>query len=122
MKTLRKYQIVTRVALAVSACLFTAVASAAGTPDFNETAAKATFKRNDCAKCHAVDRDKKGPALQKIAKDMKGKADAKDKIMKNLTSNPKVKLLDTGKEEEHKAIDTKDAKEINNLIAWILAQ
>ncbi|MGB4361883.1 MAG: c-type cytochrome [Rhodoferax sp.] len=30
-------------------------------------AAKALFKNNDCTKCHAVDKTKKGPSLKKIA-------------------------------------------------------
>jgi cytochrome c len=108
--------------LALSGAMFAANGHAAATPSFDEAKAKALFKRNDCGKCHAPDRDKKGPALQKIAKEMKGKPDAEDKLVKQLTSSPKVKLLDSGKEEEHKAVDTKDVKEIKNLVAWILAQ
>ena len=30
-------------------------------------AAQTLFKKNDCTKCHAVDKSKKGPSLQKIA-------------------------------------------------------
>lgn len=86
----------------------------------DEEAAKALFKRNDCGKCHAPTRDKKGPALSKIAKEAKGKPDAEKKMADQLTKSPKVKLLDSGKEEEHKAIDTKDSKEINNLVQWIM--
>jgi len=108
--------------LAASGLILSAPASAAGAPSFDEAKAKALFKRNDCSKCHAPDRDKKGPGLKKIAKEMKGKPDAEDKMIKNLTTSPKVKLLDSGKEEEHKAIDTKDMAEIKNLVAWILAQ
>jgi len=110
------------VLLATSGFLFCTASQAAATPSFDEAKAKALFKRNDCGKCHAPDRDKKGPALQKISKENKGKSDAEDKLVKQLTSSPKVKLLDNGKEEEHKAVDTKDVKEIKNLVAWILAQ
>ena len=42
--------------------------------------------------------------------------------MKNLTTGPKVKLLDDQKEEEHKIIDTKDEKQIKNLAAWLMKQ
>lgn len=86
----------------------------------DEEAAKALFKRNDCGKCHAPSRDKKGPALSKIAKEAKGKPGAEKEMADQLTKSPKVKLLDSGKEEEHKAIDTKDMREINNLVQWIL--
>ena len=87
----------------------------------DEDAAKALAKKNDCFKCHAVDKTKKGPSYKKIAEKFKGKADAEEKIVKNLTTGPKVKLED-GTEEDHKIIDTKDKAEIKNLIDWILAQ
>ena len=84
-------------------------------------AAKTLFKKNDCTKCHAVDKSKKGPSLQKIAAKYKGKADGEEKVIKNMTTSPKVKL-DDGTEEEHKAINTKDQAAIKNLAAWILSQ
>lgn len=88
---------------------------------FDEDAAKALFKKNDCTKCHAPAKDKKGPSLKKIAKENKSKADAEEKMIKHMTSGQKVKLED-GTEEEHKIIDTKDKAEMKNLIQWILAQ
>jgi cytochrome c len=84
-------------------------------------AAQALFKKNDCTKCHAVDKTKKGPSLQKIAAKYKGKAEGEEKVIKNMTTSPKVKLED-GTEEEHKAINTKDQAAIKNLASWILAQ
>jgi cytochrome c len=84
-------------------------------------AAQALAKKNDCFKCHAVEKTKKGPSLQKIAAKYKGKAEGEEKVIHNITSGNKVKLSD-GTEEEHKIIDTKDAKELKNLAAWILAQ
>ena len=84
-------------------------------------AAQALFKKNDCTKCHAVDKTKKGPSLQKIAAKYKGKADGEEKVIKNMTTSPKVKLED-GTEEEHKVINTKDQAAIKNLASWILAQ
>ena len=84
-------------------------------------AAQALFKKNDCTKCHSVDKTKKGPALKKIAANYKGKADGQAKIIKNITTAPKVKL-DDGTEEEHKVIDTKDPAALKNLADWILSQ
>lgn len=84
-------------------------------------AAKALFKDNDCTKCHAVDKTKKGPALKKIAEKYKGKADGQDKLITNFTTGPKVKLED-GTEEKHKIVDTKDPKVLKNLADWILSQ
>jgi cytochrome c len=88
---------------------------------FDEDAAKALFKKNDCTKCHAPAKAKKGPSLKKIAQENKGKADAEAKLLKHMTTSPKVKLED-GTEEEHKIIDTKDKAELKNLVEWILAQ
>lgn len=84
-------------------------------------AAQALAKKNDCFKCHAVDKTKKGPSLKKIAAKYKGKPDGQEKAIKNITSGNKVKLSD-GTEEDHKIIDTKDPKELKNLADWILSQ
>lgn len=84
-------------------------------------AARALAKGNDCLKCHAIDKDKKGPSMQKIAAKYKGKADGQDKVIKGMTDGKKVKMSD-GTEEDHKKIDSKDPKELKNLADWILAQ
>jgi len=87
----------------------------------DEEAAKALAKSNDCFKCHAIDKTKKGPSYKKIAAKFKGKADGEEKAIKNMTTGPKVKLED-GTEEDHKIIDTKDPKQLKNLAQWILSQ
>lgn len=88
---------------------------------FDADAAKALAKRNDCFKCHAVDKTKKGPAYKKVAAKYKGKeAEGEAKIIKNITTGPRVKLED-GSEEDHKIIDTKDPAELKNLAQWILS-
>jgi len=84
-------------------------------------AALALAKKNDCTKCHAIDKVKKGPAYKKVAAKYKGKEDAADQVLKSITTGPKVKLED-GSEETHKIIDSKDPKAIKNLIDWILSQ
>lgn len=84
-------------------------------------AAQALLKKNDCTKCHAVDKTKKGPSWKKVAAKYKGKADGQEKAIKNMTTGSKVKLED-GTEEEHKVIDTKDPAALKNLADWILAQ
>jgi cytochrome c len=97
------------------------LSSSGGAFAFDEDAVKALTKKNDCTKCHAADKDKKGPSYKKIAAKYKGKPDAEEKVTKNITAGAKVKLSD-GTEEDHKIINTKDAKEIKNLVQWILAQ
>lgn len=84
-------------------------------------AAQALAKKNDCFKCHSLDKEKKGPSYKKIAEKYKGKADGQDKLIKNFTTGPKVKL-DDGTEEDHKVVNTKDPAALKNLADWILSQ
>lgn len=85
-------------------------------------AAQSMAKKNDCFKCHAIDKTKKGPSYKKISAKYKGKADGMSKVVENMTKvGHKVKLED-GTEEEHKVIDSKDEAAIKNLASWILAQ
>ena len=86
----------------------------------DEDAAKLLFKQNECGKCHNPEKNKKGPSLKKIAKEYKGKATAEAELIKHMTKGAKVKL-DDGSEEDHKIIDTKDAKAQGNLAKWILS-
>jgi cytochrome c len=101
---------------------FSAVAvMPAGAADIDADAAKALAKKNQCFKCHAVDKTKKGPSLKKISAKYNGKADGESKLIINFTTSPKVKLAD-GTEEDHKVIDTMDLNEMKNLANWILSQ
>ncbi len=104
---------------AVSTALLVA-AMPASSAAFDEEMAKATIKRNDCTKCHAIEKTKKGPPYKKVAEKFRGKPDAEveKKLMDNLTKEPMVKLED-GTEEKHKKIDTTDAKELKNLMNYI---
>ena len=83
-------------------------------------AAQALAKKNNCFKCHAVDKKKDGPSYKEIAAKYKGKADAEQKLYLHLTTNPKVKV--DGKEEEHTALKTKKEAEIRNVVRWILTR
>jgi len=111
-----KKQLVTGMILAFSGALLVTSANAA----VDEAAAKALAKSSDCFKCHATDKDKKGPSLKKIAAKYKGKADGEEKVTKFMTSSPMVKL-DDGKEDKHAAVDSKDSAALKNLAGWILS-
>ncbi len=65
-------------------------------------------------------RPKKDLPTKRLRLKYKGKADGEEKLIKNITTGPKVKLED-GTEENHKIIDTKDQAEIKNLVGWILS-
>lgn len=107
-------------ALAGAAVALAAWATPA-TAQIDAEAAIALAKKNDCTKCHSVDKEKKAPSYKKIAAKYKGKPDGEEKAIKNMTTGQKVKL-DDGTEEEHKIINTKDQAAIKNLAAWILSQ
>jgi cytochrome c len=87
----------------------------------DEAAAQALAKKNDCFKCHAVDKTKKGPSYKKIAAKYKEKKLDEKEAIKQMTTAPKVKLED-GTEETHKDIDTRDPKALSNLAQWILSR
>jgi cytochrome c len=104
---------------AAAAAVFAFSLPAVAAPDAD--AASKVLKDSGCTKCHSVDKDKKGPAFKKIAAKYKGKADGETKVTDALTKSPKVKF-DDGSTEEHKAVTTKDAAQVKNLVQWILAQ
>jgi cytochrome c len=87
-------------------------------------AAKSLARQNNCFKCHAVEKDKDGPAYKKVAEKYKGKADAEARLIQHVTSGEKAKFPD-GHEEEHKIVKTSppnDMAQIKNLVQWILSQ
>jgi len=105
--------------IGVAALLFSSAASAA-----DETAARELARANNCFKCHAISKDKDGPAYHKVAEEMKGKPDAQAKLIHHITSGEKAKFPD-GHEENHKIVKTdppNDMAQIKNLVDWILAQ
>jgi cytochrome c len=108
----------------ISAALITVIAAfainVASAAEVDADAAKKLAKSNDCFKCHAEAKTKKGPSYKSIAAKYKGKADAEATLVKQITTGPKVKLED-GTEDVHKIIDTKDAKAQKNLVNWILS-
>jgi cytochrome c len=112
----------TRVKLLLTGSMFFALAGL--TPAqaaVDEDAAQSLAKKNDCFKCHAIDKTKKGPSYKKIAAKYKEKKLGEKEAIKQMTEGKKVKLED-GSEEDHKIIDTKDPKELSNLAQWILSR
>jgi cytochrome c len=105
------------VAGALSVATFGLSSSALGA---DEAAARALARQSNCFKCHAVDKKKDGPAWKDVAAKLKGKPDAEAKLIKHLTTAPKIKLED-GSEDEHPMVKTKDPAAIKNLVDWILS-
>lgn len=82
--------------------------------------AEALLLTNKCAKCHSVDKKKDGPPFKETAAKYKGKADAEAKVVKHITTGPKIKI--DGIEEDHQIVKTKDEAEILNLVRYILSR
>jgi cytochrome c len=90
---------------------------------FDEQTAKELARSNNCFKCHAVSKDKDGPAYSKVAQKYRGKPEAEEKLIHHVTSGEKAKFAD-GHEEDHKIVKTDpphDMAQVKNLIDWILS-
>ena len=93
--------------------------SAPASAALDEAAIEPYLKKQGCMKCHALEKEKKGPSYKKVAAKYKGKAEGESKAIKNMTEGQKVKL-DDGTEEEHKVIETKDPADLKAIAKWIL--
>lgn len=78
-------------------------------------------RREDCLKCHGVEKPKDGPSFKKVAAKYKNKPDAHEKVLKHVKSGEIVKM-DNGDEEEHRILKSEDEKAVSNLIRWILSR
>jgi cytochrome c len=83
-------------------------------------AAEALAKKSNCTKCHSVDKKKDGPPYKETAAKYKGKSDAEAKLIKHITTGPKIKI--DGVEEEHQIVKSKDDAEILNLVRYVLSR
>ena len=59
--------------------------------DVDVEAAKALARQNNCFKCHAVEKEKDGPAWKKVAEKYKGKENAETRLIEHITSGEKAK-------------------------------
>jgi cytochrome c len=105
---------------AMTALWLLALAAGPARAQVDAEAAQALAKRNDCFKCHAIDKTKKGPAYKRVAARLKTKPDGVEVIVEHITSGRMVELED-GVRENHKIVDTKDPAELRNLARWILS-
>lgn len=99
---------------------FTGAALAAQAQTVDVAAAEALAKKSNCTKCHSVDKKKDGPPYRDTAAKYKGKADAEAKLVKHITTGPKIKI--DGIEEDHQIVKTKDEAEILNLVRYVLSR
>jgi cytochrome c len=104
----------------VATLALSTVALAAQAQAVDVAAAEALAKKSNCTKCHSVDKKKDGPPYKETAAKYKGKADAEAKLIKHVTTGPKIKI--DGVEEEHQIVKSKDDAEILNLVRYVLSR
>ena len=110
-----------RTAISVSGAMLLVLAGSSPVrAQVDADAAQALAKKNDCFKCHAVDKTKKGPAYKRIADRLKARPDAVETIVEHITSGPMIQMPD-GTDEKHRIIDSTDPNELRNLAQWILS-
>ena len=109
-----------RIAHIATVLTLTGAAFAAQAQAVDVVAAEALAKKSNCTKCHSVDKKKDGPPFKETAAKYKGKADAEAKLIKHITTGPKVKI--DGIEEDHQIVKTKDDAEILNLVRYVLSR
>ena len=76
-------------------------------------AAQELARQNKCFKCHAVDKEKMGPAWKDVAAKNKGSKDAQAKLIKHLTAG--------GSDGKHPVVKAKSPDDVKNLADWILS-
>lgn len=89
--------------------------------EVDANAARKLAKQNNCFRCHAVEHEKNGPAWASIGTKYKGKPEGEAKLIKHLTSAPKVRLREDDVEEEHKIAKFREHEELVNLARWVLS-
>lgn len=107
-------------ALLLTGILIGAAAAVQAQAPVDADAAMALARRNDCFKCHSIDRAKKAPAYTRIAARLRSKPDAVEAIIEHITAGSAVQLLD-GSDALHRIVDTRNKEELENLARWILS-
>ena len=107
--------------IALTRLLLLALAGAApAKAQVDAEAAEELARRNDCFKCHAIDKKKKWPAYTRVAAKLKTKPDGVQTVIEHITTGPLIQMED-GTHENHRIIDTKYPDELSNLAKWNLS-
>ena len=97
------------------------VSSATAFAQVDAEQVSAWMRKNDCFKCHAVDKVKVAPAYRTIAQKYAGDSEASSKIIQHLRSGRTVTLT-SGLDVAHKIVGDENPALTDGLVAWILAQ
>jgi len=102
-----------------AAALLAALGAPAVAQAADAAAAQALARKENCLKCHSVDKKKEGPSFKDVSAKYKGKADAEAQLTEKLTKGMKAKTAG-GAEEDRKTV--KANADTTNMVQWILSQ
>lgn len=77
-------------------------------------------RKSNCTKCHAVLKNRLGPAFHATADKYRDRADAEKVLYLHLTTGPKILVDD--EEENHQIVKSTDEAAIQNLVRYILSR
>ena len=111
-------------ALLVATAVLVGCQTAPSSPTDEKAVARAPIeiqrmaRKNDCFKCHAVQREKDGPSWHTVAEKYRDKPEAREKLYTHLTTAPIIALK--GDPEKHKQLKDLEPAQIRALVDWIL--
>ncbi|HEY5720680.1 MAG TPA: c-type cytochrome [Gammaproteobacteria bacterium] len=86
---------------------------------FNKFKVRRIVSKNKCFKCHAVEREKVGPAYINVSKKFNEDPNGRQKIYTHLTTSPTIKV--EGRDETHVNLKAGGDADINEVISWLLS-
>lgn len=87
--------------------------------DFNKFKVKRIVSKNKCFKCHAITREKVGPAYINVSQKFNEDPEGRQKIYTHLTTSPEIEV--EGRKETHVNLKAGGDDDINEVINWLLS-
>lgn len=86
----------------------------------DEANALKLIRESKCARCHEVDKPKKGTPYAQTAENYRDKPNAVDEVIEHITKRQQVEV--DGEMVDHGTARTRDAARVKNLAEWILSR
>lgn len=87
--------------------------------EYNRFKVKRIISKSKCFKCHAITREKVGPAYISVSQRFGNDPDGRQKIYTHLTTSPEVEV--EGKMENHVNLKAGGDEDIEEVITWLLS-
>ena len=105
--------------LLLFACTALPLQALSAAEGYNMFKVKRIVSKNKCFKCHAIEREKVGPAYINVSKKFNEDPEGRQKIYSHLTTSPKIEV--EGREETHVNLKSGGDGDINEVISWLLS-